>query len=441
MAEPSGNPLVSSKPSESGLTISLHPLVLLTVSDQVTRQSVRKQKDPVVGALLGQQKGREITAEHAFPVALVRGSEGQWKFNYEWMETRIQQYKDVHKEPALEFVGWFTLCPSEGPLPEFVSLQKQAINFYNENAILLALHPEAITSETATGGKLPITVYESVADAEPKDDGSMQVDGQEASDIKFRSLPYSIDTDETEMIAIDYVAKGAGSAAAVEDTVPVSKPVEAPLTDKKGKKRADPSPEVAESKESNGIEDTLKSLTPEEEDQVAGMTTRLNSVKMLQSRLALLRTLIQSVPPSYLSSPTSTPTFPDPSYLPHLRNIQALLTRLSLLTPPTDSSSTNQNQPLVSSSLSQSNDVSLASLLSLLSQDVQSLSELGRKFSTVETNKSSSKSKHSQPKSAGGIGGGMGGAGGGYSGLGDGDGGYGGVGSQALNAGTVGAMI
>ena len=91
MAEPPSNPLVSLKASESSLSVSLHPLVLLTVSDQVTRQSVRKQKGPVAGALLGQQRGREITAEHALPVALERGSEGRWQFNYEWMETRIQQ--------------------------------------------------------------------------------------------------------------------------------------------------------------------------------------------------------------------------------------------------------------------------------------------------------------------------------------------------------------
>lgn len=91
MAQTSQNPLISAKPSDSDLTVSLHPLVLLTVSDQITRQSVRKQQGPVAGALLGQQKGREITAEHAFPVALVEASEGQWRFNEEWMETRIQQ--------------------------------------------------------------------------------------------------------------------------------------------------------------------------------------------------------------------------------------------------------------------------------------------------------------------------------------------------------------
>ncbi|EXJ62999.1 hypothetical protein A1O7_03443 [Cladophialophora yegresii CBS 114405] len=447
MAEPSSNPLISSKPSESGLTVSLHPLALLTVSDQVTRHSVRKQEGPVAGALLGQQRGREITVEHAFPASLVKGPDGRWLFNYEWMGTRIQQYKDVHKAPALEFVGWFALCPSDGPLPEFVPLQKQAINFYSDNAILLALHPEAIAGQAPTGGKLPITVYESVVDAEPKDEGSMQVDGHETSVIKFRPLPYSIDTDETEMIAIDYIAKGAGSAAAIDDTPIVVQPTEAPPADKKGKKRADPSPEAAETKPTNGVEEPLKTLTAEEEDQIAGITTRLNSVKMLQSRLALLQTFVQSLPPSYLTSPpspSSESAFPDPAHLPHLRNIQALLTRLALLTPARDGSSASAKNALASASLSQSNDVSLAYILSLLGQDIQSLSELGRKFSTVESNKSGTKGKHSQQpgpgaKGAAGVGGGLGSAGGGFSGLGNGDGGFGGAGSQDLN--TVGPLV
>jgi COP9 signalosome complex subunit 6 len=347
--------------------------------------------------------------------------------------------KDVHKAPALEFVGWFALCPADGPLPEFVSLQKQAITFYSDNAILLALHPEAISFGAPTGGKLPITVYESVTDAEPKDEGSMQVDGHETSIIKFRSLPYSIDTDETEMIAIDYVAKGAGSAAAIDDTPIALQPVEAPPADKKGKKRADLSPESVETKPINGVEEPLKSLTPEEEDQIAGITTRLNSVKMLQSRLALIRTFVQSLPPSYLSSPPAVESaLPDPAHLPHLRNIQALLTRLSLLTPPSDGPPASAKNALASASLSQSNDVSLASILSLLAQDVQSLSELGRKFSIVESNKNGSKGKHSQQPGAGakgaaGPGGGLGSAGGSFSGLGTGDGGFGGAGSQALN--------
>jgi COP9 signalosome complex subunit 6 len=290
-----------------------------------------------------------------------------------------------------------------------VPLQRQAINFYNDNAILLALHPETVVSGTSTGGKLPITVYESVNDVEKtQDEGSMQVDGDETADIKFRQLPYTIDTDETEMIAIDYVAKGAGSAAAVDESVPEQKP-EAP-SDKKGKKRASPTPEVAEG-ETNGVEDQ-QTLTLEEEDQIAGMTTRLNSVKMLQTRLDLLRTFIGSLPPSYLSAITtdSSQSFnaPNPAHLPHLRNIQALLTRLSLLTPTTSQLPSTNQQSVQSVALAQSNDVNLTLLLSNLSQDIQSLSELGRKHHTVETHKSASKNR-SHNQNLQNQGGGMGG--------------------------------
>jgi COP9 signalosome complex subunit 6 len=269
----------------------------------------------------------------------------------------------------------------------------------------------------------------------------MQVDGQETAVIEFRELPFSIDTDETEMIAIDYVAKGAGSAAAVDDAVspqPV-KLVEAPVPDKKGKKRADLNLQAAEAQISNEEKEPVKPLTPEEEDQIASIRTRLNSVKMLQSRLALLQRFLQSLPPSYLSTPDArnTPaasTFVDPLHLLHLRNVQALLTRLSLLTPPSNPSPTDQAHSLASTSLAQANDVSLASLLSLLGQDVQSLSELGRKFYTVESAKSNSKSKP-LPKGPGG----MGGAPGSFSGLGDSDDRFSGTVTGSFN--TVGATV
>ncbi|KAG9777475.1 hypothetical protein KCU88_g4496, partial [Aureobasidium melanogenum] len=396
MAQPTDNPLVSSKPSDSGLSVSLHPLVLLTVSDQVTRHSVRQQAGPVAGALLGQQIGRQITAEHAFPVSLVKSPEGQWRFNAEWMETRIQQYKDVHKSPALEFVGWYSLCPKDGPLPELIPLQKQAITFYNDSAILLALHPELVKQPDTATGKLPISIYESIVDAEhAQDDESMQVDGEESSAIRFKQLPYTIDTDETEMIAIGYVAKGAGSAAIVDEagsTEPAVAPEQAPA-DKKGKQRADDStPQESEQKAAPASSDSSNFLSPEEEDQIANITTRLNSVKMLQSRISLLRGFIQSLPPSYISDQQSaqlTPTSPAPSHLSHLRNIQALITRLSLLTPSSSAaaksaSSAQQLAPLAAASQAQSNDVALANMLAIIGQDIQALSELGRKFATVE---------------------------------------------------------
>lgn len=83
--------LVSSKPSDSNLAVALHPLILLTVSDQITRARLRGFKGPIVGAILGQHKGREITAEFAFPCKVVENTLGQWVLDQEWMERRIQQ--------------------------------------------------------------------------------------------------------------------------------------------------------------------------------------------------------------------------------------------------------------------------------------------------------------------------------------------------------------
>lgn len=91
MEQASDNPLVSEKPSDSGTTVSLHPLVLLTASDQITRHRVRGESQPVVGVLLGQQKGREITIEHAFAAALETSDDGKYQFKHDWLEQRTQQ--------------------------------------------------------------------------------------------------------------------------------------------------------------------------------------------------------------------------------------------------------------------------------------------------------------------------------------------------------------
>ena len=233
----------------------------------------------------------------------------------------------------------------------------------------------------------------------------MQVDGEESSDLKFRSIPYTVETDEVEMIAINYVAKGAGSAAAVAEPEvkqpTASTPPEQPQPeDNKGKKRATPPSE--EKKQANGDLPSLDVLTTEEQDTISSIQTRLNSVKMLQSRLDLLRKFLQTLPPSYLTSQSTplTPTSPAPEHLPHLRNIQSLLTRLSLLTPP----STDANA-LEAATKAQNNDVALTQLLSMMNHDVQSLSELGKKFSTVDSARSTKKNKGAQSLSFAGMGG------------------------------------
>ena len=87
------NPLLSTKPSDSNLTIALHPLVLLTVSDHITRHRVREEAGPVIGALLGLQKGRETTIEHAFQCRSLTSPDGDIILDQSWFEERLQQCK------------------------------------------------------------------------------------------------------------------------------------------------------------------------------------------------------------------------------------------------------------------------------------------------------------------------------------------------------------
>lgn len=270
-------------------------------------------------------------------------------------------------------MGWFTLCPEDGPIPQHAALHKQLISLYPDNAsIMLAVHPSEFKSIDGTKGKLPISIYESATDLENlSNDTAMQVDGPESNSLRFRSVPFVIDTEESEMIAISYVAKGAGSAAAVGNSLPSVKKEKSTLKETDTEENADKGP----------------ILTTDEEDQLSGIQTRLNSVKMLQQRIQLLQRLVKSTPASYLSDQTVpfSDTSPSPEHATHLRNIQALLSKLSLLEPTGQAESIGFQKALQT----QANDVAITSMLSLLGQEAQSLTEVGRKFGIVEQSKNS----------------------------------------------------
>lgn len=231
MAPESNNSLVSAKTSDSGLQAHLHPLVLLTISDLIAQRSLRRQELPVVGALFGQQHGRDITLEFATECQVISKDDGTLILHDEWFKDRVQQYRDVHKAPALEVVGWFTTAPVSGPKREHLAMHEQILHDYNETALLLAFHPSTVLEGARVGGKLPLAVYESVYESsqeggkaaahETNGEGDkMEIEGQEAQlELKFREVPYSVETGEAEMIGVDYIARGAGNATAIEGTV------------------------------------------------------------------------------------------------------------------------------------------------------------------------------------------------------------------------------
>lgn len=101
MAETTGS-LVSQKSSDSGLHIQLHPLVLLTISDYITRHAARSQQGPIIGALLGQQNGRVITLEHAFECIVTEGANGELQLLHDWFIERVKQCKSGACSPSFD---------------------------------------------------------------------------------------------------------------------------------------------------------------------------------------------------------------------------------------------------------------------------------------------------------------------------------------------------
>ncbi|RAH77344.1 hypothetical protein BO86DRAFT_413175 [Aspergillus japonicus CBS 114.51] len=420
--------LVSPKASDSGLHIQLHPLILLTISDHITRHAARCQQGPIVGALLGQQNGREVTLEHAFECLVTEGPNEEAQLPDSWFAERVQQFKDVHKAPALDLVGWWSTSPPTGPNASHLPIHRLILEKHNESAVFLAFHPGEVAGASSKGGKLPLTIYESVYEGgENANTNTMQVDSEEhpppTLSIKFRELPYSVETGEAEMIGIDTVARTARNAAIYPSTTSR----DPSQTSKAKQSSKEPQQQQQQQQQTTEPSDLL---SPEEEELIASLNTRLNAIRTLESRISLIK--------SYVSSISSSPSTPPPTTTlshPILRNINACLSHLALLTPPANSALTRET-------LAQANDVHLVALLGQLSHSISHMRELGKR-TAILNNARRTMAAAARKSGPSGLGGG-GGSGGGVdlqmrmAGL-QGRYGGGGAGEEMLYSGRLGA--
>ncbi|KAI1157850.1 COP9 signalosome-like protein subunit 6 [Nemania serpens] len=388
------NPLLSTqKSSDSGLQAVLHPLVLLTISDYITRHTLREQPGPVIGALIGQQNGREVTIEHAFECATLP-KDGEVMVDADWFEQRLGQMKTIHSSPQLDLVGWYTLLPRSGPTPSILPIHNWILSTHNESSLLLGFHPEESVRHDA-GSRLPLTIYESNYEAEELKNGRGEDeemrDGEPPLKLRFRELPYSVETGEAEMISMDFVARGAGNATAVEPRE--QKATSGNIDDPKGKRKMEVAASPVTSSSAADSEEHV--LSREDEEMIAALTAKANSVKMLQSRINLLSTYLERLPPSYLTGDDTTmitgdgdPTIPSHTIL---RSIQALVNRLSLVVP-------SATEAYEQEMLSEANDVHLMELLNDVLQSSTEIRTLGKKYNIVETSRSQNKKHVDEPK-------------------------------------------
>ncbi|CAG8655668.1 3859_t:CDS:2, partial [Paraglomus occultum] len=90
---PQGSSLVvSNAPNSSGLTVALHPLALLNISDHYTRIKMQQQVSHprVIGALLGTQSGREVEITNSYELVHVE-SDGKIIVSEDYFTNKQEQ--------------------------------------------------------------------------------------------------------------------------------------------------------------------------------------------------------------------------------------------------------------------------------------------------------------------------------------------------------------
>lgn len=293
--------------------------------------------------------------------------------------------KDVHRTPALDLVGWFTIGSPRGPDDHHLPIHNHILQVYNESALLLLFHPSSVADGTAKGGRLPLAIYESVYEAATgSDDKSMQTSGDGSKlALRFREISYTIDTAEAEMIGIDSIAAGGTSAAVSQESAKAD--LASPSKDKgKGTIKSRDKPKA---NPPSTPDKAIAVLSTEEESQIASLTAKANAIRMLQQRIALIKSYLESLPPSYVTQPPPQDASPlrvqniaTNIEVPHviLRQIFSLLARLPLLarTPAREAEST-----------AQSFDVALTRLLSSMGSAIHAMQRMGQKAAVFENSK------------------------------------------------------
>ncbi|XP_063044958.1 COP9 signalosome complex subunit 6-like isoform X2 [Engraulis encrasicolus] len=194
-------PSVMASGVTGSVSVALHPLVILNISDHWIRIRAQEGRPmQVVGALIGKQEGRNIEVMNSFEL-LSQTVDDQVHIDKEYYYTKEEQFKQVFKD--MEFLGWYT---TGGPPDQSdIHIHKQVCEII-ESPLFLKLNPMTKHSD------LPVSVYESVIDI---------ISGE--ATMLFAQLTYTLATEEAERIGVDHVARmtatGTGENSTAEHLV------------------------------------------------------------------------------------------------------------------------------------------------------------------------------------------------------------------------------
>lgn len=177
--------VMASAGTSGSVSVSLHPLVIMNVSEHWTRVRAQEGKPKqVIGALIGKQKGRNIEVMNSFELHFDT-IDTDIVIDMEYYNTKEKQFKQVFSD--MDFLGWYTT--GDAPTESDIHVHKQICEI-NESPIMLKMNPLARNTD------LPVSVYESVIDL---------INGE--ATMLFIELQYTLATEEAERIGVDHVAR------------------------------------------------------------------------------------------------------------------------------------------------------------------------------------------------------------------------------------------
>ena len=175
---------------QGSLTVALHPLVIMNISEHWTRTKAQKgAAEKVYGAIIGKHKGRQIEVMNSFELDY-NTIEGKVVIDRDYYNLKEIQFKQVFS--TLDFLGWYST--GDAPAESDIDIHRQICEI-DESPLFLQLNPGAHHSD------LPVVIYESIIDL---------VGGK--ARMLFVKLKYKLATEEAERIGLDHVARISGGS-------------------------------------------------------------------------------------------------------------------------------------------------------------------------------------------------------------------------------------
>jgi hypothetical protein len=192
--------------SVSEKVVRVHPLAIASICDHYTRVamggSIFKKNDPVVGLLFGTQEGLTVDIIDATDaiynvdaqgeVILDMGANFPNPLDPEDKNNKMDLVIAPFIEMQYELLGWYTLGASNEPEPWCMGLH-QKIKTVNEAPLFVLMDH----SPAPDAKQLPMTVFEA----------ETHTNVEKESVESFVTLPFNLETSQTERIAVNQVTK------------------------------------------------------------------------------------------------------------------------------------------------------------------------------------------------------------------------------------------